>query len=381
MSYPSVDQLQKVLTEQIFLYTDDKKKAAGRALGTLVEIITFYLLKTWGLESAIAIERGLAEYANPAIRHNVEYSLHPVTSIADLTISGGELPVTTSKLFAKLRHEKSSLVAYESKPQTVLSKDGVLRNACVIGYTDKSALVALVHKVGKDTWEFRLVEQLRQPYAMFECKRVGVEEGQRKGPQTIEKAKQGAYVARTVSSLQKVRIASGELHGVISRQDGTLYSKPYGELLSEIIASSSPDLLRNFILTVGVVSNHGNWFTGDNQNKELMVLAQSYDWLLFLTDAGLASFIQDVLLKPKTGLQPARDAFLASYTATKKKNQFTKVQMSALADAILQNYFRVNQKSIEGWFNIITPKTGGLPLLRKQLAVLSKKNWSGIIGL
>jgi hypothetical protein len=112
-----------------------------------------------------------------------------------------------------------------------------------------------------------------------------------------------------------------------------------------------------------------------------MVLAQSYDWLLFLTDAGLAGFIQDILLKPKAELQPARDAFLASYTANKKKNQFTKVQMSALADAVLQNYFRANQKNIEGWFNIITPKTGGLPLLRKQLAGLSKKNWSGIIGV
>ena len=52
---------------------------------------------------------------------------------------------------------------------------------------------------------------------MFECKRVGVEEGNKKGPQTIEKAKQGAYVARTVSSLQKIRIDSGELHGVIPR--------------------------------------------------------------------------------------------------------------------------------------------------------------------
>jgi hypothetical protein len=40
MSYPSVDQLQKVLTEQVFHYADDKKKAAGRALGTLVEIVT-----------------------------------------------------------------------------------------------------------------------------------------------------------------------------------------------------------------------------------------------------------------------------------------------------------------------------------------------------
>ena len=381
MSYPSVDELQKVLTEQVFHYADDKKKAAGRALGTLIEVVTFYLLKSWGLESAVAIERGLAEYANPAIRHNVEYSLHPVTGIADLTISGVELPVTTSKLFAKLRHETSSLLAYEPKNQTVLSKAGVLRNSCVIGHTDSSVLVALVHAVGKAKWELKLVQQLRPPYAMFECKRVGVEEGQRKGPQTIEKAKQGVYVARMVSSLQKVRMASGELQGVISRDDGTLYAKPYPRLLEEIIASSLPDLLRDFILTVGVVSNHGNWFTGDNQNKELMVLAQSYDWLLFLTDEGLSRFIRDFLLEPKAELQPARAAFLASYCATRKKNQFTKVQMSASADAALQNYFRHHQKAIESWFNIITPKSGELNLLRQQLDLLSKKDWRRILRI
>jgi hypothetical protein len=45
------------------------------------------------------------------------------------------------------------------------------------------------------------------------------------------------------------------------------------------------------------------------------------------------------------------------------------------------DYYRANIKDIEAWFNVITPKTGGLLLLRKQLAELSKKNWSGIIGL
>ena len=43
------------------------------------------------------------------------------------------------------------------------------------------------------------------------------------------------------------------------------------------------------------MSNHGNWFTSGNQNKEMKVLAQSYDWLLFLTDDGLAQFITDLL--------------------------------------------------------------------------------------
>ena len=47
-----------------------------------------------------------------------------------------------------------------------------------------------------------LNDLIAEPFAIFECKRVGVEEGMRKGPQTIEKAKQGAYVARSVSSLQ-----------------------------------------------------------------------------------------------------------------------------------------------------------------------------------
>src|ERR1022692_4045463 len=78
-SYPSVDQLQKVLTETVFHYAKDSKKAAGRALGTLVEIITFYALKSWGFERNLAIERPLPEFANDDITHNVEYSLHPST--------------------------------------------------------------------------------------------------------------------------------------------------------------------------------------------------------------------------------------------------------------------------------------------------------------
>jgi len=74
----SVDKLQKVLADKVFNHTIDPKKASGRALGTLVEIITYYLLKTWKLNNHISIERGLTEYGNPDIIHNVEYSLHPI---------------------------------------------------------------------------------------------------------------------------------------------------------------------------------------------------------------------------------------------------------------------------------------------------------------
>ena len=43
MSYESVDALQRTLTASVFQYAADKKKAAGRALGTLVEIVTFHV--------------------------------------------------------------------------------------------------------------------------------------------------------------------------------------------------------------------------------------------------------------------------------------------------------------------------------------------------
>ena len=64
MAYESIDKLQNVLGEKVFHYTKDRKKAVGRALGTRVEIINYYLLKTWGFNNSTSIERGLAEYGN-----------------------------------------------------------------------------------------------------------------------------------------------------------------------------------------------------------------------------------------------------------------------------------------------------------------------------
>ena len=240
--------------------------------------------------------------------------------------------------------------------------------------------MCLIHEINGNSIIVDIIGQHRSPYAMFECKRVGVEEGTKKGPQTIEKAKQGAYVARTVSALQKIRTFSGELHAVIPKPDGSLYTKPYEQMIAEVIASSSPDLLRDFILTVGVVSKHGNWFTSQNPNKELLVLAQSYDWLLFLTDEGLSEFINDVLISPSRELAPARRAFLKSYKANKKKNQFTKVQIHISADHALQAYFQRNIARIESWFNVISPARFKIAVLKNQITQLANKNWGRVLG-
>lgn len=378
MAYPSVDQLQKVLTEKVFHYAKDSKKAAGRALGTLVEIITFYCLKSWGFERSVAIEKPLPEFGNDDITHNVEYSLHLSTTLATVRFNRDTLPITARKIARIPKIIALAIPSESMKTHALLSNDLVLRNSCTVCDCGETFLNAYLDNLGKKTGQYSVATIRRRPFAIFECKRVGVEEGMRKGPQTIEKAKQGAYVARTVSALQKIRLTDGSMGGFIQKRDGSFRHGDYYKLMAEIIASGDPELLSRFILTVGVVSNHGNWFTSENHNKELKVLAQSYDWLLFLTDAGIAQFIDELLFHPAKELAAAKQAFLASYTGKKGVNQFTKVQISLAADAALQSYFKSRMKVIEEWFNIIAPTGKGLAVLKDELDTLKAKNWQEI---
>ena len=388
MAYESVDKLQTVLAEEVFNHTKDPKKSSGRALGTLVEIITYYLLKTWGLNNQISIERGLAEYGNPEITHHVEYSLHPIVRSFSVTVDKSEKSITSHIILKALTASGFDLTGFERKNNQLLSNN-ILRNACTIATSDNSFLLCSIKSDLGEKLELYIYEQNKKPYAMFECKRVGVEEGMTKGPQTIEKAKQGAYVARTASSLQKIRSESVEMQGIIYKSDGSYIIKPYVNLMEEVIFSSDKELLRKFILTIGIVSNHGNWikrnangdlnFSEENFQKELMVLAQSYDWLLFLTDQGLSDFIDKLLLHPIPELQFLRDTFLSSYTEGKKKNQFTKVQMNIEADRILLKYFGDNLAKVESWFNVLSPRKKNLTILKDELEELKSKNWQNIL--
>lgn len=380
MSYQSVDALQRVLVESVFHYAQDRKKAAGRALGTLVEIITYYALKGWGFRENVAIERPLPEFGNPGITHNVEFSLHPIVRQQAIPLQTYTLPLTTAKLRRVLDGLGFDHGDLAVKAAQVMSNDGVLRNACTFGESETAFCIASIDESNAGQHRITVSVLSKHPFAIFECKRVGVEEGMKKGPQSIEKAKQGAYVARTVSSLQKIRLHNGVLGGVVHRADGTLYHRPYAQLMEEVIASSDPALLRDFVLTVGIVSNHGNWFTAEDHNKELKVLAQSYDWLLFLTDHGLAEFVSELLLDPTPELLPAREAFLASYGPQAVGNRFTKVKMDARADLILREYFTTHSAKIEAWFNIITPVRGNLATLKNELVTLNAKDWPHILS-
>ena len=381
MSYASVDKLQSALATEVFHYAKDSKKAAGRALGTMIELVTFYLLKDWGLEDSIRIEKGLIEYRNSQISHNVEYTLHPVMGRHSFH-SQPTLPFSTTKILSNPDLQKKyDLSEYQKVSSNLISTEGILRNSCLVGRSEHSSLVAVMDQYVNNDVAFSVIQQHEKPYAMIECKRVGVEDGMKKGPQTIEKAKQGAYVAKMVSSLQKLRNYDGEVYGFLPMANGEHKFGKYDEILKEVIESQDRELYKDFILTIGMVSNHGNWFTSDNPNKELLVLSDAYDWLLFLTDSGLATFIEELLLNPAPKYAAAREAFISSYSSDdagiKKsgKNQFTKTQIGIEADLAIRNYFKDNRKSIEGWFNIITPAKRPLSQLRDEISALSKKNW------
>lgn len=377
MPYESVDQLQKALTQNVFGYARDSKKAAGRALGTIVEIITFYLLESWGLSKSISIEKRIPEFGNPDITHNVEYSLHPVFAEYLIEMPNDGRSLTAHRLLRELGTQ-GEFGNFEKMNNTLLSRDRVLRNACTIARDSHSYLVASIMESSDERFLVCVAQQSMTPYGIFECKRVGVEEGTKKGPQTIEKAKQGAYVARTVSCLQRVRLENGDLFGIIYRDGEVLYSAPYHELLEEVIESDDPQVLRTFVLTIGVVSNHGNWFTGGDPNKELRVLAQSYDWLIFLADEGITEFMEEVILHPRPEHSSISNAFVASYGPHRKQNQFTKVRMNFQAHKQLLEYFATNRSRVQKWFNIIAPPAGSPEHLRAQIQTLHDKRWSDV---
>ncbi len=378
MSYKSVDQLQKALTDSVFGYATDSKKAAGRALGTIIEIITFYLLESWGLNSSISIETRIPEYGRPEITHNVEYSLHPVSATYIVEVERNR-SLTANRLLRSHTPQIDSS-EFERTNNTLLSRKGILRNACRIAQSINSVLIAtLAAEKDDESFIVSISQQHKEPFAIIECKRVGIEEGAKKGPQTIEKAKQGAYVARTVSSLQKVRLGSGALYGIIYQDGDVLHSAPYHDLLNDVVNSNDSHMLRHFVLTCGVVSNHGNWFTAKDHNKEMKVLAQSYDWLIFLSDEGLTEFLEDVILNPSPEYSLIGDAFHASYARNKKKNQFTKVQMNWQAHLQLQCYFASNAARIDSWFNVISPENGSLVQLQELIQILRDKQWLEIL--
>lgn len=127
------------------------------------------------------------------------------------------------------------------KSNQIVSRNSIKRNAAVLAEAQNGPIVAHVDYLSEFACDISISELYREPFAIFECKRVGVKEGMKKGPQTIEKAKQGAYVAKSVSSLQRIRSRNGQIQGIIEEANGNFR-----------MASVSPDVARNYRFNVVV---------------------------------------------------------------------------------------------------------------------------------
>lgn len=298
--------------------------------------------------------------------------------LEDVSFPLAAAPITASKLHKAaidkgIKFEAGHIA--KSGSGTVLDTGLRSRNACCFYIEADHFYTGWINKIKGGNAEIDVVRLALSPLAVLECKRVGVEEGQKRGPQTIEKAKQGAYVARTVSSLQRFRRRDGSITGLLEDDEGGIEIGDYHEMLKAICSTHDDAIKRRVVLSVGVVSNHGNWFDKHNDPyKEMRVLSQSYDWLLFLSDAGLSKFIADACSATALN-KTVRKVFRASYSkgldGKKNKNAMTKVTIDLAADAELSAYFRSEQKMIKNWFSVISPDGTTLDELEKELTVLS----------
>ena len=379
MTYESIEALQGALARDVFVRAKDAKKAAGRALGTIVETLTFFVLESWGLRDGLAIEQKLPEFGNGEITHNVEFSLHPRIDKTTINLRPDQLASSLSakRLLKEFQDAWDICSDLTVSTTTILDKMLVQRNCCVIAKSDDGKQFVTAQLLGLGNQPVLHLNRLvSTPYAMFECKRVGVEEGQKKGPTSIEKAKQGAYVASRVSSLQRIFSYDGRHLAVVFEADGSARISPYKETLDWVISKGSLSDLEGVVATVGIVSNHGNWFTGTNLNKELKVLRQSYDWLLFLKDNALAEFITDAIFSPVIGMECVREAFLATYETMEKgrRNTFTKVTMSPTVYSAMLHYMVQRKEHIaKDWFEVLAPFGSSLFELQNELITLDSR--------
>ena len=89
----------------------------------------------------------------------------------------------------------------------MLSANKILRNACALYEAKDHLVMAYLGGKSGNKWDISIERLLLHPFAMFECKRVGVEEGVKKGPQTIEKAKlRGICGGKSVSAAKNKNV-------------------------------------------------------------------------------------------------------------------------------------------------------------------------------
>ena len=172
MSYKSIDEIQNELAKAYFDRTSDAKKASGRALGTFVELITYYWIKENGFFNNLSIETKLPEYGNHNLTHNVEFTLHKILSSKEHIPLDYTTALSINKILKNIQaSDKYSMSAYR-KTGVLLNRKKIIKNGLYIGETDRGFVLSYIDT---ESNTYRVTELSHEACAMFECKRVGKE--------------------------------------------------------------------------------------------------------------------------------------------------------------------------------------------------------------
>lgn len=200
-----------------------------------------------------------------------------------------------------------------------------------------------------DEDELKITNLSIDPVMFIECKRVGLEEGTTTGPQTIEKAKQAAYVALKSSKLQKI-VHEGQFLGVLADNDSLEYDT-YEQLWNRLLEEENPEKLKGVTRSVLFVSDHGNWFPGGEEGKDIKILKGGFDWVIWVKDDGLIQLIQDLLIDDES----VKNAFTKSYDPDRSgQSLLTKGRIEKEArDSIFSYVDNHRDTIIEEWFEVL----------------------------
>ena len=182
MSYKSIDALQKELSQRVVSGNKDAKKSAGRALGTFVEIITYYLLDSWGLSNNLEIETPLPEFANSSITHNVEFTMHPCLTTITNSFQRQDFPISTRKIFQnnniyEMLNDQDYEIFVLDDEKLVLRNDklidqnGQVKNACILASSRKHILTSTVHSFDLSCQHNGTIGELKEQLNVLAAKR------------------------------------------------------------------------------------------------------------------------------------------------------------------------------------------------------------------
>jgi len=386
----TVDDAQKYLKEAFFQHAKSQKKAAGRAIGTILEIIVYFILETYDLIKNMTVEYRLPEYGPNDVVHNVEYGIHPNIGTIQSEMSGTvhknlQIPRSIQKAFGNSKDLKRSIrvLEYNNKADRKIRINNRLFVSNIVDWNYDEIFVG--HLLDNSKGEILVLQ--KSPIAYIECKRVGREEGTKTGPTSIEKAKQASYVALRTSRLQKF-FGDDAIYGIlpIRTKDGIGFRvEPYSDLWLDLLRKERYEDLIGVVRSTVFVSNHVNWYINDREKKDLSVIKQSHDWTIWVNDYGIVEFIDKFLNKDCA----VKDAFTLTYIDRKGGGSlFTKTRMETEAYALLNKFFRSNIEHVKkNWLKVLSPSDRSLDDMMKELktilriheTALSKNKQSGAL--